>query len=363
MTTGQIIDNVLNLMQIDDSIDGYELERAIVRNALIESRVWAERSLDWELSRDFGYLYVHPTEGGSLAAIAEQPQGLMLDISNLDAVPSSYPTQYSFPVETSDDFAIPLVRIRQGRGYLRLRSTEYEALLATKLRYHRAFFKNFTAPLQGFFDIIDVVPLMPDFGDLTDYSAVVIFQVPSDIADGVLPIPTSGTPEVSLIFSQPFKKLKQLETVELVGTDSSNNPCYGPIPFQRHNAAHGDRMQNDRAREWGTYNTYGRDSVYLQLQGNRVFFSGRQSEGRVLRVGGQFWLRDYTEDEDQSDFLTEHCHDLLMWDTLLRYNLRVQQFTTRQEGTLSPPYAERDRAWESARLWNAYLAESAYRPR
>ena len=91
--------------------------------------------------------------------------------------------------------------------------------------------------------------------------------------------------------------------------------------------------------------------------GNSLWIEPAGTEDVTLWVDGYRWLRPYTLETD-SDFFTEHCSDFLLWKALIEANHRLEVYVQRQEGTLPPPEARRDEAWESVLKWDAFLHES-----
>jgi hypothetical protein len=98
-------------------------------------------------------------------------------------------------------------------------------------------------------------------------------------------------------------------------------------------------------------------SVEILTFGNSLWVEPAGTADITLWLDGYRWMRPYTADTD-SDFFTEHASDFLMWKAIVEVNHRLEIFVQRQEGTLPPPEARRDEAWESVLKWDAFLHES-----
>jgi hypothetical protein len=64
---------------------------------------------------------------------------------------------------------------------------------------------------------------------------------------------------------------------------------------------------------------------------------------------------DYSNDDDNPDFLIQYGSDYLCWDTVVRLNPLMKEFVPRQEGNVAPPTDLRDAAWAKLLAWDAQL--------
>jgi hypothetical protein len=90
--------------------------------------------------------------------------------------------------------------------------------------------------------------------------------------------------------------------------------------------------------------------------GGSIFLEPSPTVSVTLVLDGYRWMDDYTDDAD-TDFFTEHGHDFLLWHAVVSVNHKLEVFAQRQEGTLSPPTAARDEAWESLLKWDSFMHE------
>jgi hypothetical protein len=72
-----------------------------------------------------------------------------------------------------------------------------------------------------------------------------------------------------------------------------------------------------------------------------------------LALSGNVWMPAYTSEND-SDFLLDNGFEFMMWQTVIELNYLLLKFVSRQEGTISPPTAARDAAWEALVLWDSH---------
>lgn len=65
------------------------------------------------------------------------------------------------------------------------------------------------------------------------------------------------------------------------------------------------------------------------------------------------YFPDYTETDDNSDFMLEFGDDFLMWDACCNLNVLIRQYVPRQEGNVPSPTEQRDSAWADLIAWDA----------
>jgi hypothetical protein len=62
---------------------------------------------------------------------------------------------------------------------------------------------------------------------------------------------------------------------------------------------------------------------------------------------------DYTDTDNNTDFMLQFGDDFLMWDSCVRLNPLVKEFVPRQEGNVPTPTDARDQAWQDLIAWDA----------
>jgi len=104
---------------------------------------------------------------------------------------------------------------------------------------------------------------------------------------------------------------------------------------------------------------YPRDGEALQCYDKELTINGHfgtyspKSDSVTLAVSGQTWMQPYTKPSD-TDFLLENGFQFMMWQCLIELNYMLLKFVARQEGTIAPPTAARDAAWEALVLWDSH---------
>jgi len=77
------------------------------------------------------------------------------------------------------------------------------------------------------------------------------------------------------------------------------------------------------------------------------------ADSRELQISGNVWMAPYTDERD-TDFLLDNGFEFMLWQTIIELNHIFLKFVARQEGTLGPPTAARDAAWEALVLWDSH---------
>jgi hypothetical protein len=65
------------------------------------------------------------------------------------------------------------------------------------------------------------------------------------------------------------------------------------------------------------------------------------------------YFPDYTDADNNSDFLLQFGDDFLMWDACCNLNPLIKEWVPRQEGNVPAPTEQRDGAWADLIAWDA----------
>lgn len=89
--------------------------------------------------------------------------------------------------------------------------------------------------------------------------------------------------------------------------------------------------------------------------GGRLFVS--ETDNVNVRIYGRQWLTAYASFAAADDFLITYGSDYLMWSAVLWMGFKRGSFVPRNEGSVTLDYVNkmRDEAWESLKMWDAYL--------
>jgi hypothetical protein len=143
-------------------------------------------------------------------------------------------------------------------------------------------------------------------------------------------------------------------------SDSSGNPSVAV------NVISSSRMwtEMNEQRSAGSIDRYPSDPVedgmiyesYLYFLGEVVGLHPVPTDTTDVILDISKWMDDYVADGD-TDWFTIHASDYLMWAGIVEVNHIFQTFVPRQEGSLAPPTASRDRALQQLIAFDSYRRE------
>lgn len=102
----------------------------------------------------------------------------------------------------------------------------------------------------------------------------------------------------------------------------------------------------------------GRRPLIAYQHGNSLFLDPPFTEAQKIAIDASVWLDDYTDDEEDEDWMLLHGADYLMWAGVCEINYFAQSFVVRGEGILSPPERVRDQKLQELILWDSYQIET-----
>lgn len=98
------------------------------------------------------------------------------------------------------------------------------------------------------------------------------------------------------------------------------------------------------------------DNQCLVLIGNRLVMEPPNTEAITLVIDGQKWMSDYVVSTNETDFLIKRGKAFFIYAAICEANMLIQRFVPRQEGSLPPPTAERDKEFAALMDWDNFAA-------
>ena len=147
-----------------------------------------------------------------------------------------------------------------------------------------------------------------------------------------------------------------------------------PLDFTRADIAiERDRSELEMSEDYEPYRRYPSDAALLQRGTNGTIIQ-RGSKLHVypvdaitstpLQVTLEAYglLADYTAasltDVVPTDFFLQYGANFLQWSIICELNFLFRTFVTRQEGNVTSPDKEREKAWRELLLWDTYKVDS-----
>lgn len=152
-------------------------------------------------------------------------------------------------------------------------------------------------------------------------------------------------------------KIASFKTIRSAGFVQRTH--FSPIKVQQ---AQAQMIRSLRAQGLGMTPRYAGDEANTFCQEKALTIEGRfgyvspPSDRLDIFVSGHVWMDAYVNDYD-TDFLLAHGFEFMMWQTIIEMNHLILKYVARQEGTIAPPVAARDAAWDALVLWDAHSVD------
>lgn len=181
--------------------------------------------------------------------------------------------------------------------------------------------------------------------------------------------PSTGTATIVLATESAFSGIKEIVAIMRTNEDGTLVPldfARSDIPIER------DRTAAELDDEYWPLNRYPSDAALLARGENTSIVQRGQrlavypldttsSTPMSTTLEVFAWLKDYTTADlatDNPDFFVQYGSEFLLWSAVCELNYRFAAFVPRQEGVLSPPEQNKERAWRDLLLWDSYQVDS-----
>lgn len=182
---------------------------------------------------------------------------------------------------------------------------------------------------------------------------------------------TTGIATVAITStSSVWQSLKEVIAVQRTNVDG----ILVPLDFTRADIAiERDRYELEMSEDYEPYRRYPSDAALLQRGTNGTIIQ-RGSKLHVYPVNAitstplqvtleaYGLLADYTaanlNDAVATDFFLQYGANFLQWSIICELNFLFRTFVTRQEGNVTSPDKEREKAWRELLLWDTYKVDS-----
>lgn len=180
----------------------------------------------------------------------------------------------------------------------------------------------------------------------------------------------TGTATTAYGGTQAWSGIKEVIAVQRTNVDG----ILVPLDFTRADIAiERDRYELEMSEDYEPYRRYPSDAALLQRGTNGTIIQ-RGSKLHVypvdaitstpLQVTLEAYglLADYTaanlNDAVATDFFLQYGANFLQWSIICELNFLFRTFVTRQEGNVTSPEKEREKAWRELLLWDTYKVDS-----
>jgi len=180
----------------------------------------------------------------------------------------------------------------------------------------------------------------------------------------------TGTATTAYGGSQAWSSIKEVIAVQRTNVDG----ILVPLDFTRADIAiERDRYELEMSEEYEPYRRYPSDAALLQRGTNGTIvqrgtklhvypINAITSTPLQVTLEAYGLLADYTAtsltDVVATDFFLQYGANFLQWSIICELNFLFRTFVTRQEGNVTSPEKEREKAWRELLLWDTYKVDS-----